>query len=335
MIPRLDPPLALVTSELGPFFEPRHEALATELLADVPEAREALGGHRTSYDPHAAARALGESDARVDGLGLFRFLVPEKHGGASVGRPDDDRYVDVRSLVLVRDALAQTSPMADSIVAVQGLGSWPVSAFGTPAQRARILPDVVRGTRIGAFGLTEPLAGSDVASLQTTARREGDGWVLDGEKWLISNIGIADHVIVFATVDPALGRKGITAFLVEVDTPGLSTEPLEPASPHPLGRVTLLGCRVGDSSRRRSRARRDSAVRRMRRARVRRRGSDRRCTRHPHTETPARRCTVLRARRAGCTTPRGARTPRPLDTPRHDGRGMRSDHRCGAAGGRR
>ncbi len=249
MIPQLDPPLALVTSELGPFFEPGHEALATELLADVPEAREALGGHRTSYDPHAAARALGESDAHTDGLGLFRFLVPEKHGGASVGRPDDDRYVDVRSLVLVRDALAQTSPMADSIFAVQGLGSWPVSAFGTAEQRARILPDVVRGTRVGAFGLTEPLAGSDVASLQTTARRDGDGWVLDGEKWLISNIGIADHVIVFATIDPALGRKGITAFLVDVDTPGLSTEPLEPASPHPLGRVTLLGCRVGDDAR--------------------------------------------------------------------------------------
>jgi acyl-CoA dehydrogenase len=141
------------------------------------------------------------------------------------------------------------SPMADSIFAVQGLGSWPVSAFGSDAQRAELLPKVVRGESIGAFALTEPEAGSDVASLRTTARREGGDWVLDGEKHLISNVGIAHHYVVFANADPAAGRKGITAFLVDAHAPGIRAEAMPLSSPHPLGRLRFEGCRVADTAR--------------------------------------------------------------------------------------
>jgi acyl-CoA dehydrogenase len=186
----------------------------------------------------STARMLGAN------LGLYAYLVPEALGGAKVGRPDHATYVDVRALVLVREALGQVSPLADAIFAVQGLGSYPVVLAGTEAQKQRVLRDVMHGRRIGAFGLTEPEAGSDVAAMRTTARRDGDGFVIDGEKTLISNVGIADHVIVFATVDPALGRKGITAFLVEADAPGLVAEPLPMSIPHPIGKLRFDGCRV-------------------------------------------------------------------------------------------
>jgi acyl-CoA dehydrogenase len=232
-------PLSLSGAGLGPFFEDRHAELAERLASHLPRARAALTG-----DAAEAARTMG-----AGGLDLYAFVVPQRHGGAAVGRADDDRYVSVRSLVLVREALAQVSPMADAIFAVQGLGSFPVSAFGTAEQRERLLGAVVRGESIGAFALTEPEAGSDVASLRTTASRRGDGWVLDGDKWLISNVGIAHHFVVFANVDPSAGRKGITAFLVPASAEGLSTEPQPLSSPHPLGRVILRGCAVPDAAR--------------------------------------------------------------------------------------
>src|SRR6185437_98911 len=183
------------------------------------------------------ARAMGE-------LGLYAHLVPEAHGGSAAGRAADPTYIDVRRLVLIREALGQVSPLADSIFAVQGLGSYPIVLAGSDAQRRSVLPGVLKGERIGAFALTEPEAGSDVAALRTTARREGDAWVLDGEKTLISNVPIAHHHIVFATVDPARGRKGITAFLVERGAPGLSLSEIPMSIPHPIGRLRFEGCRV-------------------------------------------------------------------------------------------
>src|SRR5262249_35018020 len=147
--------------------------------------------------PAVVAAELG---ARLD---LYRYLVPER--GAAI---------DVRALVLAREALGQVSALADAIFAVQGLGSYPIVIAGSEAPRAATLPGGVSGEGIGAFGLTEPEAGSDVASMKATARRDGDGWVLDGEKTLISNVPIAHHHVVFANADPAAGRKGITAFLV-------------------------------------------------------------------------------------------------------------------------
>lgn len=220
--------IALSADDLGLFFEQRHQALAARL-------RETLGVDSPFTKPDDPAAVASEMGAR---LGLYEHLVP------AAGAP-----IDVRSLVLIREALGQVSPLADAIFAVQGLGSYPIVLEGSEAQRAAILPAVVRGERVGAFGLTEPEAGSDVASMRTVARRDGDGWVLDGDKTLISNVPIAHHHVVFANADPSLGKKGITAFLVERGTPGLTTVPIPMSAPHPLGRLALRGCRVPDGAR--------------------------------------------------------------------------------------
>ncbi len=223
--------VALSSHDLAPFFGPAYATLAGRLTA------EALAPLSAEHDAARSAKAMGA-------LGLYTYLVPEAHGGAATGKPGQSAYVDVRSLVLVREALGQVSPLADAIFAVQGLGSYPIVLAGSEDQRRRCLPGVISGERIGAFGLTEPEAGSDVASLRTTARREGDAWILDGEKTLISNVPIADHHVVFANADPARGRKGITAFLVERGAPGLALEEIPMSIPHPIGRLILSGCRV-------------------------------------------------------------------------------------------
>ena len=219
--------LTLSTDDLGIFFAPHHATLAAIL-------RETLAGAPFSLpdDPATVAREMGTP------LGLYAHLVPA--AGAAI---------DVRSLVLVREALGQVSALGDAIFAVQGLGSYPIVIAGSEAQRQAILPHVVTGERIGAFGLTEPEAGSDVASMRTTATRDGDGWILDGEKTLISNVPIAHHHVVFANANPAAGRKGITAFLVERGAEGLDLQPIPMSSPHPIGRIVLRGCRVPDSAR--------------------------------------------------------------------------------------
>lgn len=204
------------------FFDDAHRALG--------ETCDVLSDEDTAL--HDARRVI----PRLAELGLLRLLVPD-------GGP-----VDVRSLCVAREALAYVSPMADSIFAVQGLGSHPILLAGEGAKRADVLAEVVRGERVCAFALTEPEAGSDVASMRTVARREGDSFVLDGEKVFISNVGIAHHYVVFANADPEKGKKGISAFLVDAKAPGLVTEPIAMSVDHPLGRVHLRGCRVPASA---------------------------------------------------------------------------------------
>lgn len=228
--------VTLSSADLGVFFGPAYATLEERLTA------EALSNIESEHDADKSARRMGAH-------GLYTYLVPEAHGGASVGSPSHPSYVDVRSLLLIREALGQVSPLADAIFAVQGLGSYPIVLAGTEAQQKRFLPGVLTGERIGGFGLTEPEAGSDVASLRTTARRDGDGWVLDGEKTLISNVPIAEHYVVFANADPAKGRKGITAFVVERGTPGLTLTEIPMSIPHPIGRLRFEGCRVPDGAR--------------------------------------------------------------------------------------
>ncbi len=214
-----------------PFFEARHDALAARLTGLAPTLEGA--GH----DAARLARSLAD-------LGLTRLLLPESLGGAAIGQPASPSAVDVRGLCLAREALAYVSPTADSILAVQGLGSYPIVLEGTPEQRARVLPGVADGSGVGAFALTEPDAGSDVAAIATTATPDGDGYVLHGEKVFISNVGIATHFIVFATVDPARGRDGITAFMLERGTPGLTEEPMQLGVEHPIGRLRFDGAKV-------------------------------------------------------------------------------------------
>jgi acyl-CoA dehydrogenase len=204
-----------------PFFAEEHARLAADLTARV--AGLAWTGH---HDPAQAFRRLVE-------LGVLPLLAPER---------------SVRSLCVAREAIAYASPMADAIFAVQGLAVSPLLMAPSPAWRATI-DGAVAGHEIGGFALTEPEAGSDVASLRTVARREGDGWRLDGDKTLISNVGIASFFVVFANADPSLGKKGISAFLVRADAPGLKLEPIATIDDHPLGSLVLRGAHaqlVGD-----------------------------------------------------------------------------------------
>jgi acyl-CoA dehydrogenase len=214
------------------FFDAEHRALGAEC--------EKIGDADTPlHDPPRVIPRLGE-------LGLLRLLVPANRGGGAWRA--NGTAVDVRALCVAREALAYTSPLADSIFAVQGLGSHPILLAGEGERRANVLAEVVRGERVCAFGLTEPEAGSDVASMRSTARREGDDWILDGEKVFISNVGIAHHYVVFANADPARGKKGISAFLVPSNAEGLVTEPIAMSVDHPLGRLALRSCRVPASA---------------------------------------------------------------------------------------
>jgi acyl-CoA dehydrogenase len=128
---------------------------------------------------------------------------------------------------------------------MQGLGSGAISLDGTPAQRERYLPKVAAGEWLAAFALSEPEAGSDVSAMQCSATADGDGYVLDGEKTWISNGGIADFYVVFARTGEAPGARGISAFIVDANTPGFEiAERIEVIAPHPLARLKFTNCRV-------------------------------------------------------------------------------------------
>ncbi|WP_329284044.1 acyl-CoA dehydrogenase family protein [Streptomyces sp. NBC_00691] len=149
-------------------------------------------------------------------------------------------------LCLLRESLARTCTEAETALALQGLGAHPVAAFGTPAQRARWLPEATAGRAVAAFALSEPGAGSDAAALALEARPDGaGGWRLYGEKRWISNAPEADFATVFARTTPDAGARGVTAFLVPGDRPGLGGEALDMLAPHALGTLTFDGVPVG------------------------------------------------------------------------------------------
>jgi acyl-CoA dehydrogenase len=214
----------LSTADLGLFFDAHHVELAERLVAAAGAIAEAGAADHSGA---RVAREMGELH------GLYHLLLPAS-GTA-----------DVRALCLAREMLGHASPLADAIFAVQGLGSYPILLAGTDAQREALLGRFRSGDLIGAFALTEPEAGSDVASMRTTARRDADAWILDGDKTLISNVGIAGSYVVFANADPAAGRKGITAFHVPADAAGLVATPIAMGIDHPIGALALRGCRVG------------------------------------------------------------------------------------------
>jgi acyl-CoA dehydrogenase len=217
-----DAVIGLSTDDLPLFFSPAHHALAARLRAAAPALAlaEATPGDEAARD-RAAARALGEG-------GLLALAVPGGEDG------------DARGLCLARELLGYVSPRADSIFAVQGLGTHALGAAGTPAQRAA-LPAYARGERIAAFALTEPEAGSDVAAIATTATAVDGGVRLDGDKLFISNLGLADHALVVASTDRGAGSRGLTAFWVPLDAPGVTVTPLTAIAPHPIGALALRG----------------------------------------------------------------------------------------------
>ncbi|WP_179201534.1 acyl-CoA dehydrogenase family protein, partial [Streptomyces scabiei] len=148
-------------------------------------------------------------------------------------------------LCLMREALAYVCTEAETALALQGLGAHPVHAHGTEAQRARWLPRVSRGEAVAAFALSEPGAGSDAAALSLRAEPDGPGrWRLTGEKCWISNAPEADLYTVFARTTPGAGARGVTAFLVPADRPGLTGTPLDMLSPHPIGALDFAAVPV-------------------------------------------------------------------------------------------
>jgi acyl-CoA dehydrogenase len=215
-----------------PFLDPAHRRFAEALREWAGSELTGLVDHR---DVDGSCRrlvaALGEG-------GWLRAVVPQAHGGLHSG-------FDVRTLCLARETLAWHDGLADFAFAMQGLGTGPISLFGSPEMQARVLPAVGEGTRIAAFALSEPEAGSDVAAMATTATPDGPDVRLDGEKTWISNGGIADHYVVFARTGEAPGARGLSAFLVEADAPGLTiAERIETIAPHPLATLRFEGCRV-------------------------------------------------------------------------------------------
>ncbi|GGP96529.1 acyl-CoA dehydrogenase [Streptomyces pseudogriseolus] len=148
-------------------------------------------------------------------------------------------------LCLMRESLARECTEAETALALQGLGAHPVHAHGTPEQRDRWLPRVSDGTAVAAFALSEPGAGSDAAALSLGAERDGpDGWRLTGEKCWISNAPDADLYTVFARTTPGAGARGVTAFLVPADRPGLTGSRLDMLAPHAIGSLSFDGVPV-------------------------------------------------------------------------------------------
>ncbi|MBM3533914.1 MAG: acyl-CoA dehydrogenase [Alphaproteobacteria bacterium] len=219
-----------------PFFEPRHRDLAIGLAAWA-DANIEEGDHAEDVDDTCRdlVRDLGQG-------GWLRHAVPAAYGGAR-------ERIEGRELCLIRDTLARKDGLADFAFAMQGLGTGPMSLFGDEEMKRRYLPDVVAGKKIAAFAMTETEAGSDAAAIATTAKRDGNGFVLDGEKTLISNGGIADHYVVLARTGEAPGAKGLSAFVVEADAPGFAVvERYDVIAPHPLGRLRFDGVKLPASA---------------------------------------------------------------------------------------
>lgn len=212
------------------FLEPAHHALGAEvrLWADTLRPLEHEEG---DVDALSTRLLWGLGQA-----GWLRHSVPAPHGGLH------DR-LDVRSLCVIREALAYRMGLADFAFAMQGLGSYPIALAGTDEQKRRWLPAVAAGEVAAAFALTEPEAGSDVGALACAARRDGDGWVIDGHKRFISNAPTFGVLTLFARTP-----NGVSAFVVEGGTPGIHVDERRPMGPHPIGDLHFDGVRLpGDA----------------------------------------------------------------------------------------
>jgi len=186
------------------------------------------------------ARSLVE---RLGRRGVLKYVAPRRFGGMRSA-------VQVRDLCVIRETLSAASPLADTMFALQALTAYPIALAGNQGQRMKFLPGLANGKTIGAFALTEPEAGSDVASIRTRARKHGRSYELSGVKTYISNAGLADTYVVFARTQPAQRARGLSAFLLHSDTPGLILRERMPMmSPHPIGTIALERCRIPESQR--------------------------------------------------------------------------------------
>jgi acyl-CoA dehydrogenase len=221
------------TAVIRAFLDPALFTLAGQVTA--------FANRELDSDPEPADDAAARSHAR---------LLLARLGAAGWYAPIAEQHL--RACCLVREALAAASPLADAVFALQALGTLPIVLAGSEDLKHRWLPGVLAGTAMAAFAMTEPEAGSDVGAIATTAQRDGSEYVLNGKKTLISNAGIADFYVVFASTDPSAGSKGLSAFVVPADTPGFRfVRALTLSAPHPLGDIAFdnarvpAGCRLG------------------------------------------------------------------------------------------
>ena len=220
-----------------PFFEDHHRTLAAELEAWAA----ASVAHIHSDDNDADCKQL------VSLLGEAGWL---RHAVAGQAFGGQGETVDTRTICLLRETLARHNGLADFAFAMQGLGSGPISLDGSDAQKKAYLPRVASGQAIAAFALSEPDAGSDVAAMCCEATVDGTDYILNGEKTWISNGGIADFYVVFARTGEAPGARGISAFIVDADTPGFEVaQRIHVIAPHPLATIRLTDCRIAASQR--------------------------------------------------------------------------------------
>jgi alkylation response protein AidB-like acyl-CoA dehydrogenase len=213
-----------------PFFTDAHRAMAADLRAW------ALAELRDAHEPDSVDDACRELVNRLGAAGWLRYAIPKEYGGVH-------DTLDVRSLCIARESLARVSGLADFAFAMQGLGAGPISLFGSADLKRRYLPRVAKGEAIAAFAISESEAGSDVAAMRTTARRDGDEYVIDGEKTWISNGGIADFYVVFCRLGDA--ERQFVALVVEPADHGFSIAGrIDTIAPHPLATIRFDGCRV-------------------------------------------------------------------------------------------
>ena len=208
-----------------PFFEPRHRELADALQSWC--ADNLVGRYAEDLDAQCMTlvRELGAA-------GFLKLCVA-----------DGETRPDVRSLAIARETLAYHSALADFAFAMQGLGSGAISLFGTVEQKREWLPRVASGEAIAAFAMTEPECGSDAANIQTSAMRDGNEWVIVGEKTYISNGGIADFYLTFARTGEGEGSRGLSAFIVPAELVSVE-ERIDVVAPHPLARLKYDNVRI-------------------------------------------------------------------------------------------
>lgn len=224
-----------------PFFEPAHR--------DFKQSLDAWCQQQLAHATHDESRSAVDAECRrlVALLGTGGWLAHAVAGKAHGAVADQ---IDTRRLCLLRETLAFHNGLSDFAFAMQGLGSGAISLHGTPEQRARYLPAVIQGQALAAFALSEPDAGSDVAAMQCSAKPTSQGYVLEGRKTWISNGGIANFYVVFARTGEAPGARGLSAFIVPADSPGLVIEErIDVVAPHPLATLRFDQVQVSATQR--------------------------------------------------------------------------------------
>ena len=218
------------------------DSLISQLPIFTPEHRNLSQSVTQFVEREVEPRASSEEDVE----GLARTFVGLLAEAGILNYSVAESKLDIRSLCLIREALAYSSPLADLAFVMQGLGTYAISQAAPDHVREFWLSRAAKGKAIAAFALTEPEAGSDVAAIQTTARRDGETYVIDGRKRFISNAGIADFYTVFAkTGTREDGRAELSAFVVGAKMHGFSVVRRTPLmAPHPIGEIVFDGCRV-------------------------------------------------------------------------------------------